>query len=78
MLPDRVSNPGPLTYESGALPIALRGPAHKRRPSFFEKAILVFRLRFQNETVLSSAPMLPIQVVKLVTYASCHLAHNIR
>ena len=26
MLPDRVSNPGPLTYESGALPIALRGP----------------------------------------------------
>ena len=28
MLPDRVSNPGPLTYESVALPIALRGPAH--------------------------------------------------
>ena len=25
MLPDRVSNPGPLTYETGALPIALRG-----------------------------------------------------
>ena len=24
---DRVSNPGPLTYESGALPTALRGPA---------------------------------------------------
>ena len=30
MLPDRVSNPGPLTYESGALPIALRGPADCR------------------------------------------------
>ena len=29
MLPDRVSNPGPLTYKSGALPIALRGPALK-------------------------------------------------
>ena len=28
MLPDRVSNPGPLTYESGALTIALRGPDH--------------------------------------------------
>ena len=28
MLPYRVSNPGPLTYESGALPIVLRGPAH--------------------------------------------------
>ena len=33
MLPDRVSNPGPLTYESGALPIAPCGPAklyHRR------------------------------------------------
>ena len=28
MLPDQVSNPGPLTYESGALPIALRGPVN--------------------------------------------------
>ena len=27
MWPDLVSNPGPLTYESGALPIELRGPA---------------------------------------------------
>ena len=27
MWPDRVSNPGPPTYESAALPIALRGPA---------------------------------------------------
>ena len=27
MWPDRVSNPGPLTYETGALPTALRGPA---------------------------------------------------
>ena len=26
MLPDRVSNPGLLTYESGVIPIALRGP----------------------------------------------------
>ena len=38
MLPDRVSNPGPLTYESGALPIALRSPAgcwqHMERDSF--------------------------------------------
>ena len=29
MWPDRVSNPGPLTYESGALPTALRGLAPK-------------------------------------------------
>ena len=36
MLPDRVSNLGPLTYESGALPIALRGPAafFCKNPSF--------------------------------------------
>ena len=34
MLPDRVSNPGPLTYESGALPIALRGPAIRNRREF--------------------------------------------
>ena len=27
MWPDWVSNPGPLTYESGALLTALRGPA---------------------------------------------------
>ena len=27
MLPGRVSSPGPLTYESGALPIALCSPA---------------------------------------------------
>ena len=27
MWPDRVSNPGPLSYESGALPTALRGLA---------------------------------------------------
>ena len=27
MWPDRVANPGPLTYKSGALLTALRGPA---------------------------------------------------
>ena len=34
MLPDRVSNPGSLTYESGALPIALRGPVSEKVSSF--------------------------------------------
>ena len=28
MRPDRVSNPGPLIYESDTLSTALRGPAH--------------------------------------------------
>ena len=35
MLQDRVSNPGPLTYESGALPIALRGPAILMRTQMY-------------------------------------------
>ena len=32
MWPDRVSNPGPLTYESGALPTGLCGPAMTLEP----------------------------------------------
>ena len=42
MLPDRVSNPGPLTYESGALPIALRGPAEKMREAFALQKLFTF------------------------------------
>ena len=41
MLPDRVSNPGPLTYESGALPIALRGPARKRDGAFIRAEAVI-------------------------------------
>ena len=53
MLPDRVSNPGPLTYESGVLPIALRGPANfwwrlyidlDRNSSFLNLVILSKRI----------------------------------
>ena len=33
MLPDRVSNPGPLTYESGTLPIAGGGTPPPKPPS---------------------------------------------
>ena len=39
MLQDRVSNQGPLTYESGALPIALRSPALAEK---VVKSILLF------------------------------------
>ena len=35
MWPDRISNPGPLTYESGALPNALRGPAASSETTLF-------------------------------------------
>ena len=49
MLPDRVSNPGPLTYESGALPIALRGPA------FFTE-LLIITARDRVTYILSLTP----------------------
>ena len=39
MRPNRVSNPGPLTYESGALPTALRGPAPPRIMTVAYKAL---------------------------------------
>ena len=47
MLPDRVSNPGPLTYESSALPIALRGQAnfHIIIITLYEKKISIFLAR---------------------------------
>ena len=51
MLPDQVSNPGPLTYESGALPIALRGPASRVREKDFFIMIIAkteWRLKFGN------------------------------
>ena len=41
MLPDRVSNPGPLTYESGALTIALRGPAGVKELTDYRKTLKV-------------------------------------
>ena len=47
MLPDRVSNPGPLTYESGVLPIALRGPA-----------LISGRLADDNERLYAMEPRL--------------------
>ena len=37
MWPDRVLNPGPLTFESGALPTALHGPADCSREGHIKK-----------------------------------------
>ena len=45
MLPDRVSNPEPRTYESGALMIALRGPA-RRNLSSPQYLLLTFQRRY--------------------------------
>ena len=53
MLPDRVSNPGPLTYESGALPIALRRPAQLLKAKFLKVLIStgIRQTALTNETV---------------------------
>ena len=57
MLPDRVSNPGPPTYESDALPIALRGPAAPLMKTtdesiVFQYVALVFRYYFLIKNVI--------------------------
>ena len=60
MLPDRVSNTGPLTYESGALPIALRGPAQGYVPFFINahlKKIRFVGTQLQADISLHCAQM---------------------
>ena len=44
MWPNRVSNPGPLTYESGILPIALRDPV----PSWVKYHLTTYHFIVQN------------------------------
>ena len=64
MLPDRVLNPGPLTYESGALPIALRGPAEKNEITVYDisySIIQVHKMRPNN----SRTPYWSIFTLKL-------------
>ena len=55
MLPDRVSNPGPLTYESGALPIALRGPAYVMKTV----TLKMFMKKFEKKRRSDTAIMMP-------------------
>ena len=64
MLPDRVLNPGPLTYESSALPIALRGPACN------EWSYLSFKM------ALSAACLLLAGLGSAVGSASCSTARG--
>ena len=54
MLPDRVSNPGPLTYESGALPIALRGPATRSTASIATLQVWTLALSCCSKTPIES------------------------
>ena len=50
MLPDRVSNPGPLSYESGALPIAtfLVCPEASRKYKRMSFGLLKAQATFQH------------------------------
>ena len=52
MWPDLVSNPGPLTYESGALPTALRSSARTRRIGVVTDSPVATTGR--NEAILTS------------------------
>ena len=54
MLPDRVSNPGPLTYESGALPFALRGPANVQESKFDPLTRRLYKAMFHCSQFLGS------------------------
>ena len=51
MLPDRVPNPGPLTYESSALPFALRGSAVSFPVSSF---MIILSVIGENRNMLQS------------------------
>ena len=59
MWPDRVSNPGPLTYESGALPTALCGPALKhvreREELMFKGYCIAFQMDSDRGLLLENA-----------------------
>ena len=48
MFPDRVSNPGPLTYKSDAQPIALHSPAETQRLIFISLLKLSFSKCFSH------------------------------
>ena len=68
MLPDWVSNPRPLTYESGALPIALRGPAPEICKSFVLilfniKCLFPFIENFNNQEPLWNYMLLIFSVL---------------
>ena len=69
MLPDRVSNPGPLTYESDALPIALCGPGVKE---------IYFYYKVKGWAILTHYPELSFSYIKPSSrYMAKSLDHEI-
>ena len=51
MWPDQVSNPGPLTCESGALPTVLRGPAQRMQTEWLGLYCLLDSSYFNDMTI---------------------------
>ena len=78
MLPDRVSNPGPLTYESGALPIALRGPAVSCTILKFVQGLIEFSVsaKYSIYRYMKTKGGLPPQVLISSIFYQCR-ARNI-
>ena len=74
MLPDRVSNPGPLTYESGALPIALRGPALSVSRQYSTKVATLEFHDYSCFVVLDKASNGPIRRFSVYCRCSSKLA----
>ena len=70
MWPDRVSNPGPPTYESGALPIALRGPAVISIP---ENNLKSPKIRASTDTLTSNAIHLCHYLKQCPKYCKWHI-----
>ena len=65
MLPDRTSNPGPQTYESDALPIAIRGPAQYIRLSSWCMIVFFFffgYIKLKLIWVMGHFSPIPIQI----------------
>ena len=82
MLPDRVSNPGSLTYESDALPIGLRGPASRTSDIIRSRKMLKRvgdrrHLCLTPTVVLNHSPMLQFIWTALVDLSkSCSLVRT--
>ena len=65
MLPDRVSNPGPLTYKSGALQTALQGPGLLKFVRIMTNKYLKYIRNF--------APNSLTKFMKLTVYPCCFI-----
>ena len=75
MWPERVSNPGPRTYESGVLPTALRSPAQDQQNhmSVYDSGIL-----HQDYRIIQGMLMNHTRFSDWVTFWVVHLLEQIQ